>query len=243
MPNEFNPTELSLLAASLQRVAETRETSQWLWSNSTRFTSEWKARGQVTAREIPLPLPRRKGLIPSAGELEGVYLSFVFQCGEEEHFPHRADFQILVRGSLVSSTAMFELEDHWRVDTHSEDSGAIGDVPHEVHPNFHFQRGGHALDHFAQHDTFLPGTSQKIVDEWRGALQCEWPRMPALPMDPIVGIDFCIGQANGAVWNRLRNVPEYFSLVEQAQTRVWHPFFNSLTERTFRKRWLGEFVI
>ena len=241
MPNKFRTVELSLLARSLQVVHETREMSDWLWSNVGRLEHEWRSRRAVSARGIPLPLPRRKGLVPRDAKLDGVYLSFLFAEGEESHVPARADFRVLVRGSAIGAAALFELEDHWRLDTHL-DYGENGNA-NEVHPIFHFQRGGHALDDFAQHENFLPGPGDGVFGVWRGVLQCEWPRMPALPMDPILGIDFCIGQANGAVWNRLRNVPEYFSLVEQAQNRVWHPFFNELSNVEFRKRWLGNLVI
>ena len=241
MPDKFKAVELSLLAGGLNGVGEDRETSEWLFSNSGRLENEWRRGRTVTARGIPLPLPRRKGLVPREGQLEGVYLSFVFAEGEETHVPERADFQVLVRGSVVGAGTHFELEDHWRVDTHLDYRG--GDVPHEIHPIFHFQRGGHAQDDFAQHENFLPGLGNGIAGVWKGVLQCEWPRMPALPMDPILGIDFCIGQANGAVWNRLRNVPEYFSLVEQAQQRVWHPFFEDLSNAEFRRRWLGKLAI
>ncbi len=42
---------------------------------------------------------------------------------------------------------------------------------------------------------------------------------------------------------RLRNIPEYFDLIERAQKRIWKPFFNALREPAFQRLWLGAFVI
>ena len=243
MVNRFNPHELSHMAGSLSRVSETKTTSEWLWGQASRFVSEWKSQCRVTAREIPLPLPRIKGLVPSGTYLEGVFLSFVFECGEDSHLPKQADFQVLVRGTLCGCDSSFEVEDHWRVDTHVDEDKGASQPPQEVHPRYHFQRGGHAQDSFAADETFVPGKAKGISGEWRGLFQCEWPRMPALPMDPIVGLDFCIGQANGMVWKRLRNESEYYGLVENAQKRVWLPFLHGLSEPNFRRKWLGELVM
>ena len=231
------------MAGSLGRLVETRATSEWLWSQAGKFSNEWKEEGRLTASEIPLPVPRRKGLVPKESQIEGVFLSFVFESGDSGHFPKQADFQVLVRGSLYGYSAIFELEDHWRVDTHLESDDEECEAPREVHPKYHFQRGGHAQDRFAASEIFVPGDVKGLDGEWRGLLQTEWPRMPALPMDPILAIDFCIGQTDGLVWRRLRNESEYYGVVEDAQKRVWLPFFHGLSDAEVRRQWLGELAM
>jgi len=70
-------------------------------------------------------------------------------------------------------------------------------------------------------------------------MQSPGPRIPMLPLDPILAIDFCLSQSDGLIWRRLRNLPEYLSVIEDAQTRLWQPFFEKLQETAFRKMWLG----
>ena len=193
-----------------------------------------------------MPLPRKKALFPADCEMQLAFLSMQFDPGTEEHFPTLADYQVRVEGWVAAEKALFELQDHWRIDTHAFEpkspSGADEDNG-EPHPMFHFQRGGHQQDDFASVPTFVPGSGAAIEGELRGLFQTPGPRMPALPLDPVLAIDFCIGQANGRVWSKLRNIPEYFSLVEEAQQRTWQPFFRLLATPEFQRRWLGPFVI
>ncbi|WP_342241197.1 hypothetical protein [Inquilinus sp. OTU3971] len=245
MSAKFDPQELADLAASLSRVPETESTAQFLLAEAGRFYHQWKSDRLLRADEIPIPLPRKKALFPANCELEASFLSFRFRPGDQEHLPSQADYQVRVEGWLITSSAVYELQDHWRVDTHIEGI-ALEDgrgVPHEPHPFFHFQRGGHAQDAFANGATFIPSAGAAINGDWRGLFQCPGPRMPALPMDPILAIDFCIGQGDGKVWGRLRNIPEYFDLIERAQKRLWQPFFKALREPAFQRLWLGTFVI
>jgi hypothetical protein len=62
-------------------------------------------------------------------------------------------------------------------------------------------------------------------------------------MCPILAIDFAISQHDGGVWRRLRAVPEYLGIVEKAQLRLWTPFFDALTSRQGRRRWIGPLII
>lgn len=55
-------------------------------------------------------------------------------------------------------------------------------------------------------------------------MQSPGPRVPVIPLDPILAIDFCLSQNDGVIWRRLRNFPEYLDLIESAQTRLWLPF-------------------
>jgi hypothetical protein len=92
----------------------------------------------------------------------------------------------------------------------------------EPHRLFHFQRGGHAQSAFAA-SGFLPGSPCTIQGDWKGLLQTPGPRVPVLQLDPILAIDFCLGQNDGVTWRRLQKVPEYLMIVEGAQKRVWKP--------------------
>jgi hypothetical protein len=74
-------------------------------------------------------------------------------------------------------------------------------------------------------------------------LQSPGPRIPLLPMCPILAIDFAIGQHDGLVWRRLRGVPEYLRIVQNAQMRLWAPFFDALSSPDTRRRWVGPFLI
>ena len=70
-------------------------------------------------------------------------------------------------------------------------------------------------------------------------MQSPGPRVPVLPLDPILAIDFCLSQNDGMVWRRLQNVPEYLMIVEGAQRRLWEPFFAALQDPAFRRTWFG----
>jgi hypothetical protein len=55
----------------------------------------------------------------------------------------------------------------------------------------------------------------------------------------MLAIDFVIGQHDGDVWDRLRGLAEYRSIIKHAQDRLWIPFFDALALDGFRRRWLG----
>ena len=74
-------------------------------------------------------------------------------------------------------------------------------------------------------------------------MQYPGPRIASLPLDPILAIDYCIAQNDGSLWKRLRNVPEYFTVIEGSQERLWKPFLNGLSVRATRRRWLGPLII
>lgn len=70
-------------------------------------------------------------------------------------------------------------------------------------------------------------------------MQSPSPRIPMLPLDPVLAIDFCLSQNDGLIWRRLRNLPEYLIVIQDAQTHMWVPFFASLQDSSFRRSWLG----
>lgn len=241
---EFHlPDELKRLGSALRREPDTQAAADFIAGGLGRFQHQWHTKLQVHADSLPLPLPRNQALHPTGCEIQAAYLSFQFEWRKEDFIPWRSEYQVRVEGLLDAGEAIFELEDHWRLDTdmyapsrrQAEDKPA--NPAKEPHPLFHFQRGGHAQDLFAT-TGFLPGKCN-IEGEWKGLMQYPGPRIPMLPLDPVLAIDFCISQNDGLSWRRLRNQPEYLSVVQDAQMRIWQPFFQKLQEPAFRRSWLG----
>lgn len=238
------PGALEQLAEALRREPATEKTSDSIFANLGRFKSDWARGLKLRGDGIVLPVPRNQGLHPVGCELHSAWLDFQFEWRDGEILPWRAEYQVRVAGLLAADEALFELEDHWRLDTdmyapsRRAAEHAAQNPSKEPHPLFHFQRGGHAQDVFASTD-FLPGTPCTIQGSWRGLLQSPGPRVPVLPLDPILAIDFCLSQNDGKVWRRLQNVPEYLTIIEEAQGRLWKPFFEALKDPVFRRTWFG----
>jgi hypothetical protein len=234
------PAELAELADQLRNEPSTEQTADFIYTYRGKFESDWRT-SKVLKSEAdgaPIPPPRNQGLHPAGCNVSQAYIQFEFHLGDiaEEAgkvFPRQADFQVRVVGSLDLPGSLVELE-HLYAGVHE---------PKEPHPHFHFQRGGYAQDWFAALDGFVPGKSLPSRDSWRGLLQSPGPRIPLLPMCPILAIDFAIGQHDGLVWRRLRGVPEYLSIVQNAQMRLWTPFFDALSSPDTRRRWIGPFLI
>jgi hypothetical protein len=238
------PDELERLAAALQQEPATTETSNSIYTKLGQFRSDWASSQQIRGDALSLPLPRNQGLHPTGCELHSAYLDFAYEWRDGDILPWRAEYQIRIEGLLDAGDALFELQDHWRLDTDmyapSRRQGAEAEPnpSKEPHPLFHFQRGGRAQSAFAA-SGFLPGSPCTIQGDWKGLLQTPGPRVPVLPLDPILAIDFCLGQNDGVTWRRLQNVPEYLMIVEDAQKRVWKPFFAALQDFAFRRTWFG----
>jgi hypothetical protein len=243
------PTELAAFAEQLGKERSTERTADFIRTYYAKFDHDWRTcrtlRSEVDG--APIPPPRDQGLHPTGCSVSEAFLQFDFHLGEisedtENVFPRRADFQVRVLGRLDLPDSIVELEDHWRVDTHFY---AGAGEPKEPHPHFHFQRGGHAQDGFAALDGFVPGAAlpARGSESWRGLLQSPGPRILFPPMCPILAIDFAIGQHNGLVWRRLRAIPEYQRIVQNAQLRLWTPFFDALISPQTRRRWIGALLI
>lgn len=238
------PDELERISAALRQEPATAVTADSIDTNLGRFRNQWTTKLEVRGEALSLPVPRNQALHPAGCEIHAAYLDFQFEWKEEDALPWRAEYQVRVEGLLDAGDALFELQDHWRLDTdmyapcrkQAEESSS--NPSKEPHPLFHFQRGGHALDAFAAAD-FLPGTPCAIGGQWRGLMQSPGPRIPMLPLDPILAIDFCLSQNDGLIWRRLRNLPEYLNVIQDAQTRLWRPFFEKLQESAFRRTWIG----
>lgn len=238
------PDELERLSTVLRREQATEATAGALDTNMGRFRSQWINSHQINGSQLPLPVPRNQGLHPTGCQLQASYLDFQFEWKEGSQVPWRAEYQVRVEGYLDAGNALFELQDHWRLDTdmyapcRGEVAGVNPNPSKEPHPLFHFQRGGRAQNSFASAD-FLPANPCSISGMWKGLMQSPGPRIPVFPLDPILAIDFCLSQNDGLVWRRLRNSPEYLNLIESAQTRLWVPFFAQLQDQKFRRTWFG----
>jgi hypothetical protein len=242
MPDNFAswrgfPAELSGFASQLTRHRDTRRTGEALQTLSGGFQNSWRRdyRVQTTGEGIPVPLPRPQSLHPAGSELVDSFLCFDFQAAQDTR--HHAQFQVRVVAQLSLADCEVHLEDHWRVDT---DFSAVT-TAREPHPPYHFQRGGHAQDAFAQQAEYVPGPSLagKATTSWFASLQCVGPRMLTPPMCPILAIDYTISQHDGPLWRKLRSEPEYISWVKSAQERLWAPFFAGLNDPTLRFGLIG----
>lgn len=257
------PSDIRKLSDELARETATRATAEALKQQDVRFRHLW-ARNRSLSTEsigIPVPVPRNKGLLPAGCATEGAFFRFTFQVTEDQNFlPKQADYQMCVVGALDLDGSAVQLEDHWRVDTHlypilpaveelnegedAEKANEAQRVPNEPHALFHFQRGGFAQDEFTSAAYFIPGAAlpPKQDDTWRALMQSPGPRVPHLPMCPVIAIDYAIGQHDGHLLHRLRARPEYLKVIQDAQERLWPPFVQSLSSYEGLRGWLGELV-
>lgn len=237
------PGRLKKLEDVLRTKQPTKKAADFLRDHRASFQSQWAASNSVQAKELPLPLPRDQGLHPTGCLLDASLLSFHFCAAEEGECPKRADFQVKNIGMIEAGEAVIELEDHWRVDAEQENPGEPATEGREPHPRFHFQRGGHAQDAFAAMDGFLPSAKAPLEKgDWRALMQHPGPRIPSLPFDPILAIDFCIAQNDGPLWKQLRAIPEYRHLIAVSQDELWKPFIDRLQQPAGRRDWLGPVV-
>lgn len=242
-------TDLVAFGEVLDRQPETQATADGLRTEAARFALAWSEEHSLVSSKpgIRLPIPRR-GHHPTECEVDEAWLTFAFQVeGDDSPLPRRADYQIRVVGSLLyPEGAALTVEDHWRVDTHQYNivPEAGLPAPNEPHALFHFQRGGYAFESFAAGVGYVPGRDLPVRGDgvWLASMHNDGPRVPHLPMCPIIAIDYVLGQHDGRVLRRLRESPEYGELVRSAQDRIWTPFLTSLSTRLGQKAWLGELI-
>jgi len=239
------PAQLQSFADELARQPETAATANALRAFHTKFVSLWRDEKKISARDVPIPVPRNQGLHPVGCTPVQAFLSFAFELGDcDPGFPDLAVFQIRVESLLEIPSGTVELQDHWRVDTDTY-SNPRRERPEgakqakEPHPYYHFQRGGHAQDEFAGQPFFVPGKDLPTAQAWKALGQGPSPRVAVIPMCPILAIDFSIAEHNGLVWRRLRDTPEYATFIRISQDRLWLPFFDAIADKRQRRLWLG----
>lgn len=244
MPWSDFPHELSRFSDALSSQEETETTANDLRRDQGKFQASWARQMRVATGDLPIriPPPRDQALHPRLCQAGEAWVKFEFDLHPlVSGCPSIADMQVRVTGFLDIPNGLVEVEDHWRVDTDRYAESA----PREPHPLFHFQRGGHAQDHFSADPLFVPGQALPISSGglWRGLMQSPSPRLAIPPMCPILMIDFAIAQHNGLIWQRLRSQSEYARVVAFAQERLWVPFFDSLSRREMRRKWFGSLVV
>ena len=237
---------LTLLANQLARHSETEGTAQHIRNEEGKLCHYWREDRKISIRNMPMPTPRDQGLFPTGCKIDHCRINLDFGHAENGSIL-RAAFQLQVKGLLDYDQSIIELEDHWRIDT-NENYLSVEEQTHEgrePHPSFHFQRGGHAQEEFAAKEGFVPSANTGLgAGEWRALMQYPGPRIPSLPFDSILAIDFCLAQNDGLLWRRIhRSSPEYRNLVAASQREIWHPFFESLCVCSGRRAWLGTLAI
>lgn len=93
--------------------------------------------------------------------------------------------------------------DTWHLDRHITN----GNIPNEIHPLYHIQRGGHRMS----------GLKNNIGS----TMILEPPRISHPPLDAILGIDYVLSHYLGSKWQELREDDEYEKLINDAQLRLW----------------------
>src|SRR6266702_7135794 len=151
------PGDVVKFAELLCKLTSTQPTGEGLIGAQGFLRQTWSAARKMSIPAgVPIPGPRRKGLHPRGAEIVDSNLIFNFELGQAwdaDYLPHRADFQVVIRGHLLTERCIISLEDHWRVDSHIFPADP---PPREPHPYFHFQRGGHAQDAFSALPGFVP---------------------------------------------------------------------------------------
>jgi hypothetical protein len=242
------PAQLRGFANELAKQPETANAGNALLSLNQKFIADW-CNGKVTARDIPIPVPRNQGLYPVGCKPIQAFLSFAFALGDcDPGFPDLAVFQVRVESMYAIPSRTIELQDHWRVDTDTFANPRRKRTPgtkppKEPHPYYHYQRGGRAQDDFTNRPYFVPGPSLPATQNWKALAHSPSPRVPIPPMCPILAVDFSIGEHNGLIWRRLRGTPEYANFVRAAQQRLWGPFFEALNNEKQRRFWLGPILL
>ena len=244
------PAELAALAGELAHVNSTTATAQFIRTHLAAFRSSWKlSKTIVVASDMPMPPPRSQGLHPRGSSVEAAFMRMKFRLTTTPErqvagFPALAEYQVRITGRFSSQTCTVMLEDHWRIDT---DLYASDPKPSkEPHPLYHFQRGGHAQDSYADAETYVPGPRLGLISgtlPWRASFQTPGPRMLCMPMCPLIAIDFAIAQSDGLTWRRLRGRPQYLELMRAAQNRLWGAFFEAIKDPLVQKKWLGPIMV
>jgi len=104
------------------------------------------------------------------------------------------------------------LRSAWHIDTHpypETDSRS-------VHPRFHYQVGGDKLD--------------EVDHEIRGVFLAEAPRVPCVPLDGLLAIDFVLSHYCGEAWMLMRDIEPRYGVVRRRPMQCyWRPYFQELS--------------
>lgn len=160
----------------------------------------------VNTNGIQYPLSVKTGKLTLDISLSGAY----HNGGDILDPFHHLEFDLVLEG--LSRKGQYHLLTY-HLDRHV--SG--GNAPHEAHPIYHFQLGGHQLKRVP---TFNFGHSLFI----------DSPRFMHYPMDVVLGIDFVVSNFIPDKWKILRSDQNYVTVLKRAQSRIIVPFINSLSQ-------------
>lgn len=119
------------------------------------------------------------------------------------------EFNIVVRGDLITDTTeSMDLICSYHLDRHLREKDDRD--PEEVHPDYHFQFGGHKLE--------------KNGRNFGCSLMLDSPRIVHYPLDIILGVDFVLANFFGKDWREIRRKGDYVSLVRKYQNAFWRPY-------------------
>lgn len=106
----------------------------------------------------------------------------------------------------------------WHFDRHIEGQPEedASTPPSESHPLFHFQHGGHGMEHLA--------------DSLGKVLLPPAPRVAFPPMDALLAVDFILSNFCGEEWQNLRDDGTYKNIVGLSQKRLWKPYFKMILD-------------
>lgn len=229
--------DLDALQEALRQEPDVERTADAIAAIAGSVAAAWRA-GKHIVGDIPVPLPRNQGIHPRTADVVDATMSFRFFIPNENVLIEHvfSEIQVCVRGLLDVDGLIVDLEDHWRIDTQPKQSG----LPKEIHPLFHFQRGGFAQDAFANHTGFVPGPGLTgNTGDFRGLMQYPGPRIPIAPMCPTTAFDFVLSQHDGPLWRRLLSLPEYADVVGRCQDRLWRLYLDALNDLSRRKMLWG----
>lgn len=136
--------------------------------------------------------------------------------GEENIYGY--SLEIIINGHSLESTEPYQ--NSWHLDRHIEG----GDTSKVVHPFYHFQNGGHYIEE-------KPIDTGKII--FTGA-----PRIPHPPMDIFLSIHFVLknffNQNSHDEFGRLYNDPDYETIIENSQNRMWKQYYSAFSRGDHR---------
>ncbi|MGO6968820.1 hypothetical protein [Rhizobium leguminosarum] len=224
------------LAEPLKRRGETEKTGEAILALAGSIRAA-KRSGAPLAGRLPVPVPRNQGIHPQRTEVMEAELNFHFHLTQSEHVKVEDIFcevQVCVRGLLKVDELLFELEDHWRIDTQKKYDQEQGTPPREAHPLFHYQRGGHAQEAFSAHEGFVPGPAASKREGLRGLMQYPGPRIAVVPLCPTLALDAVLSQHDGPLWRQLQNIPEYLNVVTQQRSTIWALYDDALRDEKRR---------
>lgn len=98
----------------------------------------------------------------------------------------------------------------------------IAQASHQAHPVYHFQFGGNRLNEDEDRSATNLSHGQ--------ALFLDAPRVMHHPLELILGIDFILSNFFPTIWNRIKEIKKYKTMLNKYQKDFVLPYFKSIVE-------------